>query len=101
MWLDARRPVPPDGLRLRIDEAVSAAAGTPGASVSESFVRAAKSILVRLADSGGAVERATAIDLLAADALITYALEAAAEDCESFAAQSDAAMASLAEISAS
>jgi hypothetical protein len=49
-------------------------------------------MLLQRTTSGPAVSpaRAAALDLLAADALLTYALEAAAEDCATFVATPNA-----------
>jgi hypothetical protein len=70
-WLEARTPPPPPGLTLPSPESLA-----PG-PLPESLTTAATSALARaLAGSG---ERRGAFDLLAADALLTYACEAAAE----------------------
>ena len=73
-WLDARQPAAPPQLRARIDEAIAAVSGATGPAL---FGEAALHAL------GAAVakceERAAALDLLAADALLTYMMEAAAE----------------------
>ncbi|HEX7048732.1 MAG TPA: hypothetical protein VF188_00870 [Longimicrobiales bacterium] len=95
-WLDARQPAAPEGLRARMAEAVSApatarlaaehcaaGAAAPGAAPTRgawlaAVLAAAAVVTMRrvLAAPGG---RAAAYDLLAADALLTYACEAAAE----------------------
>jgi len=62
----------------------------------ERLTLAAVSIL-----SGLDRDRSSALDLLAADALISYALEAAAENCESFAASTDAMIERLAALAPS
>jgi hypothetical protein len=95
-WLDSRTPPPPARLAERLDAALADVAVSDAESISDLLTAAALAILRRLAADRGAESRAAAIDLLAADALITYALEAAAEDCESFAAQPTAIMARLA-----
>ncbi|HEX6938366.1 MAG TPA: hypothetical protein VF158_03065 [Longimicrobiales bacterium] len=97
-WLEARRPEPPPGLRDRMLEAVRAVGGPPRAdgrdgaaaperrpaSVPEGVPSVAALLgeaaldrlrVVLAAPSG----RDAALDLLAADALLTYACEAAAE----------------------
>lgn len=73
-WLDAREKAPPPELRERIAAALAevTAETVPGAL--------AEAALACLRDTIAAPEeRASALDLLAADALLTYALEAAAE----------------------
>lgn len=67
-------------------------------SLAEDLLRAGSRILEDLADNGGGLDRATAIDLLAADALITYSLEAAAESCESFDARAGVIMSTVANV---
>lgn len=67
-WLAERAPAPPDALRLpRID-----GAGDPVEMLTDEGVRLLDRALT------GAGERKGAFDLLAADALLTYACEAAA-----------------------
>ncbi len=73
-WLDARpEPAPPE-LRQRMAEAL---AGVTAGTVPGALAEGALSCLQ--ATMAAPQERATALDLLAADALLTYALEAAAE----------------------
>jgi hypothetical protein len=67
-WLARRRPPPPDALPLPIGERIG--------SVTERLADAGAEALERaLAQSG---ERKGAFELLAADALLTYACESAA-----------------------
>ena len=79
-WLATREPVPPPALAARLRELL-------GARALESEVRQAPELLL---DAGEAVlarllreaatTRESALDLLAADALVTYAFEAAGEE---------------------
>lgn len=73
-WLDARANAPPAELRDRMGEALAAVSSetVPGA-LAEAALSCMKDTLA------APEERASALDLLAADALLTYALEAAAE----------------------
>ena len=95
-WLDARIPPPPPRLAQRINEAVAecVAEGSPESGTSslpELFTAAAMTLLDRTTSgSPASPARAAALDLLAADALLTYALEAAAEDCATFVATPNA-----------
>ncbi|HEX7089219.1 MAG TPA: hypothetical protein VF192_03735 [Longimicrobiales bacterium] len=73
-WLARREPRAPEGLLARMDAAL---AGRAEPEIPEAFAGAAFSCL-RAALAGGA-DRSAAWDLLAADALLTYACEAAAE----------------------
>jgi hypothetical protein len=76
-WLDARRPVPPAALRERINRAVAKA--TPHSPLPVYLAELGRGLLERVAarPRGG---RELALDLLAADAFVTYAFEAQAED---------------------
>jgi hypothetical protein len=58
------------------------------------MLRAAEALLLPVM-RGGSAGRDMALDLLSADALMTYAFEAAAEDPDSIAALADAAMRSI------
>ncbi len=74
-WLDTRRPAPPAALRAHIDRAVTGAAAPLPAHLAD----LGRALLGRVASrlQGG---RELALDLLAADAFITYAFEAQAEE---------------------
>lgn len=88
-WLDRRRPAPPQALRERIDQAVTQT--TPHAPLPSYLASVGRQLLSRVADrpEGG---RELALDLLAADALVTYAFEAQAEaDVTSLAALAERA----------
>ena len=76
-WLDARRPAPPATLRERIDRAV--AGTTPHSPLPVYLAELGRGLLERVAarPQGG---RELALDLLAADAFVTYAFEAQAEE---------------------
>jgi len=73
-WLERREPRAPEPLFARMAEALSqrAEADVPAALAGAAFA------CLRAAVEGGR-DRAAAWDLLAADALLTYACEAAAE----------------------
>ncbi len=73
-WLDARAAPPPPELRARMAEAL---AGVTAETVPGALAEGALSCLRETL--AAPEERASALDLLAADALLTYALEAAAE----------------------
>jgi hypothetical protein len=72
-WLASRRPVPPDGLRAHL----AAAAGGDGVAP-EALARTGVALLRRVV-TAPAAGRELALDLLAADAFVTYAFEAQAE----------------------
>jgi len=73
-WLDARRPAPPPTLRAHLARRVMDAPGT----LPDHLADGGRALLARvLAEPLGG--RELALDLLAADALVTYAFEAQAE----------------------
>lgn len=77
-WLNAREPAPPRRLAARIEVAIRDRAEQPATTATDSLLDACESLLrdVVARPSAG---RESALDLLAADALATYALEAAAD----------------------
>jgi len=73
-WLEARRPTPPQALAAH----VTAALGDSPAPLPAQLADLGRALLARVAatpEEG----RALALDLLAADAFVTYAFEAQAE----------------------
>jgi hypothetical protein len=83
-WLASRTPPPPELLRARIVGALGSARGRELAETERVCLDAAERVLAGLFGDGGGARRHAA-DLLAADALVTYALEFAADDPERFA----------------
>lgn len=79
-WVAAREPVPPASLAARLQALLPEDARTTGASAAPPMlVEAAAAVIERLLQEG-ATTRASALDLLVADALATYACEAQADD---------------------
>jgi len=77
-WLRERDPAPPARLAARIETAIGGRLADPAANAAEVCLEACESLLADVA--GRASQgREAALDLLAADALATYALEAAAD----------------------
>jgi hypothetical protein len=74
-WLESRTAKGPPALRARVLE--HAAGAPPGGSVADRLALAAERVLAIVEEHPG--DRAIALDLLAADALITLALLAQAE----------------------
>jgi hypothetical protein len=74
-WLDRHTSQAPKALRGRVREYALAASGPTNAS---GLAAAGHSALARVLSHAG--DRSAALDLLAADALITLALQAQAED---------------------
>jgi len=89
-WLASRTPPPPPRLRARLDEVMEAIAANPSDPMPRALVESASAILRdTVARSSNDRNAAAALELLAADALITYAVEAATEDCERFVVLTD------------
>ena len=82
-WLASRTPLPPPLLRSRVTEALGSALERDASETEHLCLEAAERVLERLVDDNAAT-RHEAVDLLAADALVTYALEYAAEHPEGF-----------------
>lgn len=76
-WLATRTPVPPRLLSERIERALGDRIGLDTGTVVESFLAAADEMLRECLATDA--QREIALDLLAVDALVTYACEAAAE----------------------
>ena len=91
-WLAGRTPPPPAALADRLRELLAECDGDArDLPVADALVRAAEGVLTRLLREGCGT-RTSALDLLAADALATYAFEAAAEEPESMQARTERAM---------
>jgi hypothetical protein len=89
-WLASRTPSPPPRLAARLAAAVPASGSSDSNDTPRSLLAAAAMILQETVNQPGNERNGTAaLDLLAVDALVTYAVEAAAEDCETFAALTD------------
>jgi hypothetical protein len=80
-WLRERSSAAPPRLTARVNEALSARRDAPRANATAECIAAAETLLRDLLarESTG---RDSALDLLTVDALVTYAFEAAAEDCD-------------------
>ena len=76
-WLGSRQPAPPDALLARMRAEIRKLGISESDADPKALADAGTSILKTL-DDVGCSERAAALDLLAADALFTYAFEAAA-----------------------
>ena len=75
-WLGSRTPPPPAALTERVT-AMTAEYG--GAAPLESLLASAEAAMAALLHDG-CLTRGSALDLLAVDALVTYAFEAAADE---------------------
>ena len=97
-WLADREPSPPRELRERV-EALAAAVPEASGDPAGSLLSAAEVALIRLG-ACAPEDRSTALDLLAIDALVTYALEHAAQSPGDIPAVSARAMSILSRVPA-
>lgn len=93
-WIAARAPGVPPALEAQVCEALGTALQHDVARAPEACVVAASSVVTDLLDTGR-TGREAALPLLAADALVTYAFEAAADDIDRLAVHARNAMATL------
>lgn len=94
-WLDARTPRPPEALAARIRAALAPVLYQPveaGRGRAHDELLAAAAALLSAAPGSESQERSAARDLLAADALVTYAFEIAAEEPDTIDALAESAM---------
>jgi len=98
-WLDARRPLPPAALRARIDAALGRDLLADVGDVADTLLAAGERLAGTLL-AEDATSRGSALDLLAADALVTYAFEAASERPTELTRRAAEAMARIAALGA-
>jgi hypothetical protein len=96
-WLSTRTPAPPAPLAARVRSALGARMSDRSSSAHEDALAAAESLLAELLALDCA-KRDRALDLLAVDAMVTYAFEAAAEFPDTLSARATAAMAAIAKL---
>lgn len=98
-WLGGDAPPPPPALARRIVELAAPFDTTPG-DAPQRYLAAAEAGLRQLVRDGAAT-RASALDLLAIDALVTYAFEVATAEPDRLVPFARAAMVRLAAVRAS
>ena len=100
-WLDevSHNPVAPTELSACVRQLLQSHPEWEKLSRVDAFTAASEALLRRVL-SGGAVARANALDLLAADACVTWAFEAAADDPQSIVERADRATRGIATIAA-
>jgi hypothetical protein len=98
-WLSSRESAAPPALTARVCELFAAHPGWEPLPRVEAFIEASEALLRRVLE-GGAVARADALDLLAADACVTWAFEAAADDPQMIAGLAERATNGIAAIAA-
>ena len=96
-WLRSREPAPPDALAQRVRTALGADASRDAADAYVVCLDAAVRVLEPLLGEQRP-GRARALDLLAADALVTYAFEAAGSDVDALNTKTAEAMVRLARL---
>jgi len=92
-WLASRAPQPPQELSDRLCRIAEGRKFDDVQAMSRFFIDEAEALFTGLCD-----DRSAALDLLVADSLITYAIEAAADDCASLDAFALEAMQRLAAV---
>ncbi|MHB0947674.1 MAG: hypothetical protein ACYC3Q_01630 [Gemmatimonadaceae bacterium] len=90
-WLDSRAPQPPAALRARLESLLHDGLERPASQLPEQAVARAGDLVRELLDQAR-TGRESALDLLAADALVTYAFEAAADEPALLAGRARAAL---------
>ena len=96
-WIASVEPRPPAALAARLEGLLQPFADEPADRVPEACLEAGERLLDELLVSGS-TSRGTALDLLAVDALVTYAFQAAADDPERLEARASRAMARIASL---
>lgn len=96
-WLSARTPAPPALLAARLRVLFGARIGDRSSSAYDAALSTAETLLAELMalDCAG---RERALDLLAVDAMVTYAFEAASESPDTLSARAAAAMVGIAKL---
>lgn len=97
-WLVTSEPAAPAALRARL-ESVLAEVADPAAPPADVFLAAGEALVARLL-ADGRTSRDAALDLLTADALLTYAFEAAASEPGGLPGRARAAMVRMAALAA-
>lgn len=98
-WLALRTPQPPPALRARVEVALGPSLSLDGIQAADACLDASERLVRELLRSN-CTTRETALDLLTADALVTYAFEAAAESPAGLAARATRAMRRIASLGA-
>jgi hypothetical protein len=93
-WLATRTPAPPPALALRVRDLLGSTVDDDAGVATDRLLDAAERTVAALLREGR-TGRESAADLLAADALVTYAFEAAAADPSGIVEQARGAMSRL------
>lgn len=98
-WLEGRTPPPPPALGDRLRSALGDALSRDVAETTDHCLAAAEALLAAVLGQG-CTGRADAMDLLTADALVTYAFEAAGDMPGELDARAERAMKRIAALAA-
>jgi hypothetical protein len=98
-WVATRRPAPPATLLARTQEVLGEAGARPASEAHDACLGAGERLLASLIERE-ATTRAAALDLLVADALVSWAFEAAADEPASLDARAGDALARLSRLGA-
>jgi len=96
-WVAAHAEQPPAALRARLDAILDSATVAASGPVVPALLDAGHGLLAAILESGS-TRRDAALDLLTADALVTYAFEAAAGDPGALDTRAAAAMRAIAAV---
>jgi hypothetical protein len=94
-WLDTRTPAPPAALLARLRSALGDALALDAGAAADSCLSAGEAVLATVLQAQDS-KRTCALDLLTADALVTYSFEAASERPADLAARAANAMSHIA-----
>lgn len=97
-WISSRQPASPPALVARVRELFAAHPEWERETVTEALVRASELLLATVLADEWAAARDGALDLLAADACITWAFEAASDDSGTLGPRAEEAMRRLASV---
>jgi len=97
-WIRAHAGDSPEPLLRRVEEVLSSAAVPASSPLADALLRAGEILLDAVLAEGTGEGRAVALDLLAADACVTWAFEAAADEPGTLPARAEAAMQRIAEV---
>ena len=98
-WLLALQPTPPQALASRLSEVLAPYIALSADHVADACLTAGEGLLDRILTSGS-TSRGSALELLAVDALVTYAFQAAADDPSQLEPRAARAMARIAALPA-
>lgn len=96
-WLSTLQPAPPSALAARLEELLGPYLALSADRVPDACLEAGEQLLDTLLSSGS-TSRGTALDLLAVDALVTYAFQAAADTPEQLESRAARAMQRIASL---